>query len=76
MNIFKKLSFGLATCILIIFPLFLSSCFITDLIMGSGSDTGVEISRVGESENGKITEEEFEALINWIKDMADLIPRP
>ena len=65
MNIFKKLYFGLATCILMIFPLFLSSCFITDLFMGSGTDTGtgVEITRVVESGSGKITEEEFEALI-------------
>ena len=63
MNIFKKLSFGLIICILMVFPLLLSSCFITDLIVGSGKGNDVEIASVGENENGKITGKEFESLI-------------
>ena len=63
MNIFKKLSIGLFICVLSIFPVFLSSCFITDMIMGTDTDTGVEILPVEENGNGKITEEEFVALI-------------
>ncbi|MCJ7666645.1 MAG: hypothetical protein MUO59_07920 [Actinobacteria bacterium] len=67
MNIFRKLSYGFVICILIIFPMFLSSCFTADTIVESGADTGedtgAEITRVEESGNGNITEEEFEALI-------------
>ena len=63
MNILKKLFFCLIICILVTFAVFLSSCFITDTILGSGTDTGVEITTVKESGNGKVTEEEFEALI-------------
>ncbi|MFC2145697.1 hypothetical protein ACFLQQ_05140, partial [Actinomycetota bacterium] len=54
---------GLFICMLGIFPVFLSSCFITDMIMGPDTDTNIEIIQVEEKENGKITEEEFIALI-------------
>ena len=63
MNILKKLFIGLFICVLCIFPVFLSSCFITDMIMGPDTDTDIEIIPVEENGNGKITEEDFVALI-------------
>jgi len=64
MNIFKKLFIGFFICVLSIFPVFLSSCFITDMIIGPDTDTSIEIVPVEENGNGKITEEEFVALID------------
>ena len=64
MKIFKKLYIGLFICVLSILPVFLSSCFITDMIMGPDSDTNIEIIQVEEKEDGKITEEEFVELID------------
>jgi len=63
MNILKKLFIGLFICVLSILPVFLSSCFITDMIMGSDTAASIEITPVEENGNGKITEEEFVALI-------------
>ncbi|MCJ7472432.1 MAG: hypothetical protein MUP02_06475 [Actinobacteria bacterium] len=63
MSILKKLFIGLFICMLSIFPVFLSSCFITDMIMGSDTAASIEIKPVEENGNGKITEEEFVALI-------------
>ena len=63
MNILKKLFIGLFICVLSIFPVFLSSCFITDMITGPDTATSIEITPVEENGNGKITEEEFVALI-------------
>ena len=64
MNIFKKLFIGFFICVLSIFLVFLSSCFITDMIIGPDTDTSIEIVPVEENGNGKITEEEFVALID------------
>lgn len=63
MNILKKLFIGLFICLLSIFPVFLSSCFITDMITGTDTATSIEITPVEENGNGKITEEEFVELI-------------
>jgi hypothetical protein len=63
MSILKKLFIGLFICVLSIFPVFLSSCFITDMIMGPDAAASIEIKPVEENGNGKITEEEFVALI-------------
>lgn len=63
MNILKKLFIGLFICVLSIFPVFLSSCFITDMITGTDTATSIEITPVEENGNGKITEEEFVELI-------------
>lgn len=63
MNILKKLFIGLFICALSIFPVLLSSCFVTDMIIGSDTATSIEITPVEENGNGKITEEEFVALI-------------
>ncbi len=63
MNILKKLFIGLFICVLSILPVFLSSCFITDMIIGSDTATSIEITPVEENGNGKITEEEFVEII-------------
>ena len=63
MTLFKKLFIGLFICVLSILPVFLSSCFITDMIIGSDTAASIEITPVEEDGNGKITEEEFVALI-------------
>ena len=63
MKIFKKLSSGFLICLLVIFPLLLSSCFITDMITGTSTVSGLETTILVESVSGKINEEEFEALI-------------
>ena len=63
MKIFKKLCIGLFICVLGIFPVFLSSCFITDMIIGPATDTSIEITQEEETVKGKISEEEFVALI-------------
>jgi hypothetical protein len=63
MNILKKLFITLFICVLSIFPVFLSSCFITDMITGPDTAASIEITPVEENGNGKITEEEFVALI-------------
>ena len=63
MNILKKLFIGLFICVLGILPVFLSSCFITDMITGPDTVANIEITPVEEDGNGKITEEEFVALI-------------
>ena len=63
MNILKKLFITLFICVLSILPVLLSSCFITDMITGPDTATSIEITPVEENGNGKITEEEFVALI-------------
>jgi len=63
MNILKKLFIGLFICVLSIFPVFLSSCFVVDMIMGPDTTASIEITPAEEDGNGKITEEEFVALI-------------
>ena len=59
----KAINFAILKNLVSIFPVFLSSCFITDMIMGLDTDTDIEIIPVEENGNGKITEEEFVALI-------------
>ena len=63
MNIFKKLFISLFICTLCILPVFLSSCFLIDMIVGSTADNNIKITPVEEKENGKISDEEFISLI-------------
>jgi hypothetical protein len=63
MHILKKLFIGLIICLVSVLPVFLSSCFITDMITGSDPASTVKITPVEENGDGKITEEEFDALI-------------
>ncbi|GEM_PF-1421312 len=64
MNIFKKLFTGLFICVLSVSPVFLSSCFITDMITGPDTAASIEAAPVEENGNGKISEEEFVALVD------------
>lgn len=64
MTLFKKLFIGLLICVLCILPLLLSSCFVIDMITGQAAETNIEITPEEEKENGKISDDEFIALID------------
>ena len=59
----KKWTVLLFCIIWALIPVFLSSCIFSDLFSTDSSSSGVKVEKVGGRDSGKLTEEEFEELL-------------